>query len=475
MAQPDEDEKVLVPNGPGGKTWSLAGLVSSDDNDAGLVPEQAMAIDGHVWNDQNKNGLQDAEEALLPGMKIRLERQVVSEDLDALQWLGWTLTDGAFGSNLDNDGEPLEKAERVDPNAPIVKPEEPSDPVDPEDPEDPDNPDNPDNPTEPEDPDNPGDPTDPEDPDNPGEGEGEGEDGDDTTGDDTTGDITGGDEADPADPSAHADGDAEVTEPTDPTEPSEPTEPTDPSTPEEPTEPIDPNEPSEPETPEEPPAPLERLEDDGILHTGDWVEVASTTSGLLGDYSFTGLPLADDEGHAYRYRIRMDKPDGTYYVPVSVGSDDNLDNDWAHLNVLGEITPEQYGVTHAMDACLVRGKEPNAYGQVFSISAPQNWTREMGRAVDLGLAYPDPDEPDPEIPPIDEPEQPTPNEPTPPVIDEPTPDAPPQLLLKMLPKTGDPLWTLKLMLGLVALVAGAVALIAYRRKKRREEAEAECM
>lgn len=107
---------------------------------------------------------------------------------------------------------------------------------------------------------------------------------------------------------------------------------------------------------------------------------------------------------------------------------------------------------------------------MFTISAPQNWTRDEGRAVDLGLAYPDPDEPEPEEPEPQVPEDP--DEPETPAIDEPTPDAPSPLILKLLPKTGDPLWTLKLMLGLVALVAGIVALVAYRRKKRREEAQA---
>lgn len=80
----------------------------------------------------------------------------------------------------------------------------------------------------------------------------------------------------------------------------------------------------------------DRVENDGVLSTGIWTEMARQTSDEQGSYLFEGLDLVDDQGHAYRYCIRMDKPIDVRYVWANVGSDDNVDNDWAYMNLLGE-------------------------------------------------------------------------------------------------------------------------------------------
>lgn len=214
---------------------------------------------------------------------------------------------------------------------------------------------------------------------------------------------------------------------------------------------------------------LERLEDDGILHEGVWTQVAQRRTNEDGEYSFDGLPLVDEQGKPYEYRIRMDKPEGTSYIPIHVGSDDNLDNDYAHLNVLGEITPEEKGVTDVLPVIGTRAAGPNAYGHAYTVLQNGSWNADAGRSVDLGIYKPeepvDPEQPiTPDTPVTPHPETPyvpetpaTPGEETPLLKDLPK--------LMKLPKTGDT----SMLTFMLAVLALLLALAVIKRRRDDEE------
>lgn len=131
----------------------------------------------------------------------------------------------------------------------------------------------------------------------------------------------------------------------------------------------------------------ERLEDDGILSVGDWEEVASTSTGLTGEYAFEDLPTTDDQGRPYRYRVSMVKPDGYRYTVLDVNGNarDDRDNDYAHKNVLGEYTPENIGITSPVVLLEMRSDGVNAYGQSWNLKAPKSYDRDHANAIDLGV------------------------------------------------------------------------------------------
>src|SRR5699024_8049979 len=70
---------------------------------------------------------------------------------------------------------------------------------------------------------------------------------------------------------------------------------------------------------------------DGIEDEGVYLPYAETVSGEDGFYRFENVPAVDENGDAYVYRIRMEKPDRAYYVPL-YAADSDADNDYAHIN-----------------------------------------------------------------------------------------------------------------------------------------------
>ena len=75
------------------------------------------------------------------------------------------------------------------------------------------------------------------------------------------------------------------------------------------------------------------------------------------------------------YRIRLEKPAEAEFVPVNVGTDDNLDNDLAHLNLRGEEAPEDMGVTEVLGVVSPRGMT-NAYGLAYHAASAGSGVRE---------------------------------------------------------------------------------------------------
>ena len=162
--------------------------------------------------------------------------------------------------------------------------------------------------------------------------------------------------------------------------------------------------------------------------------MAATTSDEEGKYSFEGLPVADEYGRPYSYRVRMLKPADAEYVPLHGTTNRNADNDYGHLNVLGATTPEEHGTTEELKLVVARTDGANAYGHAYTVLAGSSYTRESGAAVDLGIYQ----------------------------IDD---DIPP--LARLLPKLGDGIpWAI-----LLLMIGGMViALWAYRRKEEESEA-----
>ena len=180
------------------------------------------------------------------------------------------------------------------------------------------------------------------------------------------------------------------------------------------------------------------METDGILHEGEWERVAATKSDEDGKYEFAGLPVADEYGRPYSYRVRMVKPADATYVPLHGGTDRNWDNDYAHLNVLGATTDEAQGTTEVLGTIVARTGGANAYGHAYTVLAGSSWARETGTAVDLGIYRP---EDDSEVP----------------------------WLNRIFPKLGDGLpWML-----LVLMMGGLVLAVVARRRKEEQEQELE--
>ncbi len=357
------------------------------ENDAGLVYMRVAAIKGHAWNDDDNDGLQRGDEERLPGVEMRLERKYI-DGAEAPEKFGWLLPDGAPGSDLDEEGEPLEKAERYDPNAVAPEPE-------------PDLPVIPDEPTAPE----PG-----ERDDAPGIDAGETP----SEGGPSTGEGSGeGVEAaaplaDVNEPDQSVDGDG----PVEPTQPGDTVEPEAPSVPE---APATPDAPADSETPAEPEAPK----------ANEWEVVAVQRTDEEGSYSFENLPVIDDEGRAYCYRVVADRPDESKFVPADEGENDNIDNDLNPVYLAveqtmtvdgveqpasddsiapqaevadgesseGEEEPEPAsGATDSMHVVHQLNRGLNAYGQYWQKLEPDEWTSVQMRSVDFGVHWENPED-----------------------------------------------------------------------------------
>lgn len=182
---------------------------------------------------------------------------------------------------------------------------------------------------------------------------------------------------------------------------------------------------------------LKDITESGIVNNSGWTQVAVQTTGTDGSYRFEGLPMVDGNNQPYIYRVRANKPEGSQFVAINRGSNDNNDSDW--MNMVGSGT---VGITCPMavlGAFTAVRTTPNAYGQMFNLLSAYDWTPEVGRAVDLGVTGADLGK----IPP----------------------------LKKLFPKLGDSIW---LFVGLaVALLLALILLLIARRKKNEEEEEEE--
>jgi len=432
--QPGEAAEVLI-EGPQGAKWSTATVKESEHNDAGVAPFSSALISGWVWEDADKDGIQleDLSDVKYPGMVVTLERRSTSlADAVADGWHSRT-TDGVKGSHLDLSGEPLEKAPRTIEWFDLGPAEGPDGPTDPDEPNKPEEPGGPDGPADPE----PG----PDGPDAP----------------DAEGDEPGFPDA-----AAAEDGRLVVDEPLlamvrarlaaegsaggkDDADASDKNDADD-----DPEEVIDPN---------------ERVEFDGILSEGTWEKAGQTVTDEDGCYRFV-VPVVDAQGKPYQYRLRMDKPDGTEYVPLNAGDSDALDNEWAHLNLVGQRVPEHEGITDVLAPLGRKASGPNAYGLTYATFAPASWARHedgTGNPVDLGLHTPiDPEDPD---------NPPSPDDPRNPLTPDRLPRDPKHPVLLGLPQTGDDVSWIYLVLT-AAGVSVALIFLALLFGRRREEEEA---
>ena len=124
-----------------------------------------------------------------------------------------------------------------------------------------------------------------------------------------------------------------------------------------------------------------------------WSQVASCRVDMEGRYSFGSLAMVDSDGLPWRYRVRYERPEGTFYAPVNLGANDDMDNDWAPDNPDVSIDA---GGSPSLDVVVPRvGGTVNAYGQLWKMHQPINWTdREdedgnpIGASVDFGFTWP---------------------------------------------------------------------------------------
>ena len=405
----DEVTKLAV-EGPDGLTWSAMTAVDSTDNDAGLRSANAV-ISGIVWQDANRDGLQQNRYDVVPGQTVVLQRQLGTLEEAINAGMNSRTSDGATGSDLDAVGEPLTAASRwlesfgLLPSIPVEP--EPGTEEDPTDPDDPDGPDNPDDSDDPENPDGEGDNPEGGDPDDPMT-----TDAGDGTGD---GDGTGGD----------GDGDGDNTDDPNGTSPSDPDNGADDGT--------NPDDDAVAGGEGDPRPEFDLAK--AVLSEGEWEDVATTVSDANGYYEFADLPVMDEYGRPYSYRVLMLLPNGAEWLPVNVGQDDNDDNDWGHMVSYEEEFAANQGATNPMRVLALRGAEgahANAYGVVYDYFSPYSWTEDLGRSADLGFFDEDP--------------------------------------LVPIAKTGDEVrWALLLLLAAVAL---SVAGMAARRELTRRRAEA---
>ena len=221
-----------------------------------------------------------------------------------------------------------------------------------------------------------------------------------------------------------------------------------------------------------------------------WEDVASMLTDGEGYYRFDELPVTDEYGKPYEYRIRMVNPDGSEYIAaVHVGSDDNADNDLHPAD--GTADSAGMGYSDPLAALLKRGHEadgsqaagtraaateanggwafePTAYGQAFYMLDANDWTRDNGQAVDPAFYLEPPEEPDEPTPvdPVqpDEPDPVQPDEPHKPAIPLPKPSPTPGWA----PQTGD---SIAMVLATMLVAAAALALLLVARRRRREEEE----
>lgn len=464
--QDGEPAERVISDGPDGLEWSMAAVHDSECNDTGLVPFSGATISGVVFNDAAKDGRLDGDDERLGGMEVWVERTIMSAD-DAMD-AGWLsrLDDGVAGCDLDVSGEPLEASERYYGSLPTGVAAQLARNHDARDFDVRDkNEGGAEKPGEPEQPGGSGETEAPGEPEQPGEAGGSGK-------FELPGEPEGGfslmaalraavvalvHEGQVKTAESAVVGNAlgaeqlgeNAPQPNDPTQPDVPTQPDGPDA----SDPIAP-EPGEeapylvyadPDAAQKAQLPLpDRLEEDGILHIGEWERVASTKADDKGAYSFAGLPVADAYGRPYSYRVRMVKPADASYVPFKVGDDRNVDNDYAHLNVLGEMTGEEQGTTEKLDVVTVRPTGANAYGHAFEVLAGRSWTRGAGASVDLGIHIP---------------------------AEEDSDDWITKIIRRMLPQTGDPLSFVRFFLMLAG--ASVIVLFASLLRRRRREREDE--
>ena len=221
-----------------------------------------------------------------------------------------------------------------------------------------------------------------------------------------------------------------------------------------------------------------------------WEDVTSMLTDGEGYYRFDDLPVTDEYGKPYEYRIRMVNPDGSEYIAaVHMGSDDNADNDLHPAD--GTADSAGMGYSDPLAALLKRGHEvdgsqatgtrvaatdinggwafePTAYGQAFYMLDANDWTRGNGQAVDPAFYLEPPEEPDEPTPvdPVqpDEPDPAQPDEPRKPAIPLPKPSPTPGWA----PQTGDSI-AMVLATMLVAAAAFTLLLVARRRRKQEDE------
>ncbi|WP_251230531.1 LPXTG cell wall anchor domain-containing protein, partial [Adlercreutzia aquisgranensis] len=248
-------------------------------------------------------------------------------------------------------------------------------------------------------------------------------------------------------------------------------------------------------------------EDPKLPKPEQWQDVTDTVTDGNGYYRFDNLPVVDEKGKPYEYRIRMVNPAGAEYIAaVNVGGDDNADNDLHPAD--GTADSAGMGYTDPLEVLLKRGSmqaassraaadvngtedgnpdqpqapgdaggsqrpgtsvwvyAPTAYGHAFQMLNANQWTREAGQAVDPAF-YLEPPKEDPEPP---EPVVPDPEVPEPPVPDDPKKPATPlpKPPLSFFPQTGDSI-AMVLAMALVAAAALALLLVAWRRRKKEEE------
>ncbi len=419
-------------DGPDGAEWSTLGSVSSPHNDAGLVPFNNVSFGGHVWLDANKDGLQADTDELAVGKEVVLERQTTTF-ADAVR-NGWMsrITDGVATSDLNVEGEPLKSTERYLDIAWVLGETDEKPDAD----------------------DEPG-------VDAPGTNDG----ADDTTGnDDATGDGAG-DAADDGSTTPDAGAAARSNEAADGDNAGDNTA-GDGATGD-----ADAGDGSVVDAEvaaarlerllamdvADPKAGLDPVQTDGILSEGSWTEVARQQTDMEGAYLFGGVPAMDEYGKPYVYRIRLEKPAEAEFVPVNVGTDDNLDNDLAHLNLRGEEAPENMGVTEVMGVVSPRGMT-NAYGLAYHAASAGSWVRETGRAVDPGYyvesePLPGTKGPDDWITKVFENDWLT------------------RIFKALLPQTGDTTSLLRLILAAIAGFAAMMIILSLLRRREEESQE----
>ncbi len=113
---------------------------------------------------------------------------------------------------------------------------------------------------------------------------------------------------------------------------------------------------------------VEGKETDGITDTGVYRQYAVCVTDKDGVYRFDNLPVLDETtGEALVYRIRMEKPMYAEYVPLDVENNtlDEIDNDYAHLNVPGYLLDQKYGVTESF-LLTEKFTQETVYGQSYS-------------------------------------------------------------------------------------------------------------
>ena len=459
MAADDADAEESKVDGPDGLRWSTLGSRSSHFNDAGLIPFAGTSVSGWVWKDADKDGLQAEDDELVIDAEVVLERSVATfaDAVDA----GWMsrITDGAPGSDLDAEGNPLQETKRYLDIAWIVDGAEP--PV--EEPPVSGGDEVPGSPDEDED----ESPVDPDGGNSEGSADSEGDtgsggdpaegaggddaadepayvtaltwvtrvygldDGADDAGDGDAGDgVPGGSDADNPDDGNADDGEGQAAARLKKLLAMDVPDPA---------------------------ADLDRNQDDGVLSEGIWERVAATKTDLEGGYSFVGLPAVDGYGRPYVYRVRMEKPTDAEWVPLNVGEDDNLDNDVAHMNLRGEDVDDNVGISEPLGVLSPRGA-PNAYGVAYQVLAPQQWTRDAGRAVDPGYYV----EPDPVPDPGEEDDWMTE------IFQK---DWLAKVTHKLLPQTGDPASLLRLILASLAGLAAMMLVLSLLRRREEEEPE----